>query len=92
MPGEKGKASGSCPEPMSLELALQKAKQHQVETVTMISETQEEDEEETITWERTPSEISTLQKEDGRYAISGDKPHSQRAGDTVRTRGPSLLV
>ena len=30
----------------------------------MISETQEEDEEETITWERTPSEISTLQRED----------------------------
>ena len=30
----------------------------------MISETQEEDEEETITWERTPSEISTLEKED----------------------------
>ena len=64
MPGEKEKAFGSCPEPMPLDLALQKAKQHQVETVTMISETQEEDEEETITWERTPSEISTLQKED----------------------------
>ena len=64
MPGEKENAFGSCPEPMSLELALQKAKQHQVETVTMISETQEEDEEETITWERTPSEISTLQRED----------------------------
>ena len=64
MPGEKEKAFGSCPEPMSLELASQKAKQHQVETVTMISETQEEDEEETITWERTPSEISTLQRED----------------------------
>ena len=64
MPEEKEKAFGSCPEPMSLELALQKAKQHQVETVTMISETQEEDEEETITWERTPSEISTLQRED----------------------------
>ena len=64
MPGEKEKAFGSCPERMSRELALQKAKQHQVETVTMISETQEEDEEETITWERTPSEISTLQRED----------------------------
>ena len=64
MPGEKEKAFGSCPEPMSLELALQKAKQHQVETVRMISETQEEDEEETITCERTPSEISTLQRED----------------------------
>ena len=65
MPGEKEKAFGSYPEPISLEEALQEAGQHRVETVAMVSnETDGEEEVETITWERTPSEISALQKED----------------------------
>ena len=65
MPGEKEKAFGSCPEPISLEEALQEASQHLVETVAMVSdETDGEEEVETIIWERTPSEISALQKED----------------------------
>ena len=65
MPGEKEKAFGSCPEPISLDEALQEAGQHRVETVAMVSnETDGEEEMETITWERTPSEISALQKED----------------------------
>ena len=65
MPGEKEKAFGSCPEPISFEEALQEASQQRVETVAMVSnETDGEEEVETITWERTPSEISALQKED----------------------------
>ena len=65
MPGEKEKAFGSCPEPISLEEALQEVNQHRVETVAMVSdETDGEEEVDTITWERTPSEISALQKED----------------------------
>ena len=64
MPGEKEKAFGSCPEPISLEEALQEASQHRVETVAMVSgETNGEEEVGTITWERTPSEISAFQKE-----------------------------
>ena len=65
MPMEKEKAFGSCPEPISLDEALQEASQYRVETVTMVSdETDGEEEVETITWERTPSVISALQKED----------------------------
>ena len=45
-------------------IGLTESKAAPSRTVTMISETQEEDEEETITWERTPSGISTLQKQD----------------------------
>ena len=42
MPGEKEKAFGSCPEPISLEEALQEASQHRVETVTMVSDETED--------------------------------------------------
>ena len=64
-PGEKDKAFGSCPEPISLEEALQEASHQRVETVAMVGdETNGEEEVATITWERTPSEISALQKED----------------------------
>ena len=65
MPGEREKEFGSCPEPISLEEALQEASQHRVETVAMFSdETNGEEEVETITWERTHSETSSLQKKD----------------------------
>ena len=36
MPGEKEKAFGSCPEPISLEEALQEVSQHRVETVAVM--------------------------------------------------------
>ena len=38
MTGEKEKAFGSCPEPISLEEALQEASQNRVETVAMVSD------------------------------------------------------
>ena len=38
VPGEKEKPFGSCPEPISLEDALQEASQHRVETVAMVSD------------------------------------------------------
>ena len=64
LPGEREEAFGPCPELVSLEEALRRVKAPEVETVATLNEEGTDTNEEAMTWERTPSEISRLQKED----------------------------
>ena len=64
LPGEREEAFGQCPKPVSLEEALRRVETPGVETVAVLNEEGADTEDEAITWERTPSEISRLQRED----------------------------
>ena len=64
LPGEREEAFRPCPEPVSLEEALRRVSRLQSETVAALDDGQEEDGDEVISWTRTPTGVSALQRED----------------------------
>ena len=64
LPGEKEEAFGPCPQAISLEEALRRFGRAQSDIVAMLSDGEVQADNEAISWERTPLEISSLQKED----------------------------
>ena len=64
LPGEKEDTFGPCPQTIPLEEALRRVGRPQTDIVAMLSDGEEQDDNEAISWELTPLEISSLQKED----------------------------
>ena len=63
-PGEKEEAFGPCPQAIPLEEASRRVGWSQTDIVATFSDSDVPDDKEAISWERTPLEISSLQKED----------------------------
>ena len=64
LPGEREEAFGPCPQAVSLEQALRMVSWPQSETIAALDNGQEEGGDEVISWTRSPTEVSTLQRED----------------------------
>ena len=64
LPGEMEEAVGPCPQAVSLEEALRRVSRPQSETVAALDNGQDEGGDEVISWTRTPTEVSALQRED----------------------------
>ena len=107
LPGEKEEAFGPCPQAIQLEEALRRVGRPQTDIVAMLSDGEVQDDNEAISWERTPLEISSLQKDDESIARvfywaelvenlaichHWGEPHLKGASNPVRTGGTGVLV